>query len=375
VRPLLAALLLSCAEPATVASSSAPIFGGEPASDPTTVAIHPRRTACVERTAAACSGVVVEKRLVLTAAHCIEVSAPAAYEVLFGDRADDAAAKRIVVLASKRHPSYDEATHAFDVGLMLLAEDAPVAPVSRATEPPRVDDRVDAVGFGVTTLDGVPVEKRKGSMLVTAVTDNAFETGPSPGMSCHGDSGGPIFRSGQLLGITASGDPGCLKYANNVRLDAVDDFVNAWTLPTPTIGPDRACASTCSLDSECAAGLVCAAGSEGRRCTLPGLPAGGFGDLCTMTCGEGETCARISPDACRCHRPCGGVPPIPSASVSTAPVTRAGGGGCAMGRASPDAWLLTLAALACGVGRRLSTSRRGSRETARRAPGDGDRSA
>jgi hypothetical protein len=169
------------------------------------------------------------------------------------------------------------------------------------------------VGFGVPAAGQLATgEKRTGWMAIGEVTSTSVTAVPSPAMSCTGDSGGPVFSGEVLLGVTASGDPGCRTSAFNVRVDAaLGDFIQPFLAETdaaPSGYGDTAstgfCARPCSSSGDCPAGLACDSG----RCMLRSLQDGDFGESCDtdQQCAS-RTCARLLPegaDACRCFRPC-----------------------------------------------------------------------
>lgn len=247
-RAVLAALLVvACSEPqSTWGEASAPIVGGAAATDPAVVGIHTRRTSC---TGVApdilCSGTLIAKRVVLTAAHCVEPEVSGVgYEVMFGKSSDDPAATRRVVLTVERHPQFVKSTYAFDVALLLLGEEGPVEPVALDAAPPvpAIGDRVRAVGFGVAVRDGTPGIKREGAMRVRSVKDVSFESTPDPAMTCIGDSGGPVFLEGTagapaLVAVTSSGDVPCKEFARNYRIDSVRPFIDAFVAKAELLPP------------------------------------------------------------------------------------------------------------------------------------------
>jgi len=376
------ALVVSCSAP-ELSTSRAPVIGGSPASDPAVVAIHGRRTVCDDSVpAAACSGTLIAKRVVLTAGHCVEPEVSGkGYEVVFGD-VSDKAAQRLIVVQIAHHPKYRRAGYVFDVALLLLGDEAPVTPVALSEAPavPVVGDLVRAVGFGVSSADDKPGIKREGVMAVRSIGAETFESTPSPGMSCVGDSGGPVFLLSEtgpqtLIGVTSSGDTPCKEYARNYRVDAVRDFIDPFVEranmlpkgpPKASIGPESFCSAPCAASSECPAGLLCSEQGVGvKRCVLPGIVPGTFGERCSTKdpCAAGESCVRFWTSGdfeCLCHRPCSGGPtppppldggiPAPPGSASPAEY-RAGGGGCAHGRATTSSWGW-LAALAWITARR-----------------------
>jgi hypothetical protein len=212
------------------------------------------------------------------------------------------------------------------------------------------------LGYGDTKdATAAPGQRRQGTLAVTQVEPAAFHAGPSPGMSCVGDSGGPVLVSDGarevLTGITVSGDVACRTEALNVRVDALlEGFIRPFLSETPgqdapTLHADALCRETCTRDSECPSGLTCVS-SQGApaHCLLPALQEGDFGAVCTedATCGTGGVCARLEAegaDACRCFTPCAETPdPTPPG-----PTPGKDEGGCT---GAPGPLGLTLLALA-----------------------------
>lgn len=362
-----AALLCGCAA-TDVGGARRAIVGGEVHSgDPAVVALVARRLRCGDdRPQVICSGTLVGPRVVLMAAHCTDLFGPnAPYEVMFGASFDDPDVRFVRVTSVEADPAFVRDTHEHDVAVAVLAETAPTDPVPLPTsvlDADAVGLPARIVGFGVDSdvvmADG---EKRQGTMTVSSVDPGLFEATPDPSNTCEADSGGPVFveldGTEQLVGVTVSGDPSCTRFALNVRVDAVLDFLEpaleAHSGPPPdpgaTLEAGALCGATCEDDAQCPAGLSCERGpSSDPQCLLPGLPAGNYTDACSTDdeCGSG-ICARLASagaDACRCLEPCETVrPPGDDDSGCAATHDRHGGAGTG---------LLLLACTAVGARRR-----------------------
>jgi Trypsin len=373
-RLFLVLLLTSCAPTAPEAEAPPPaaglsravVGGTEAPEDAAVVALVARRTRCTgESLTLLCSGALIAPDVVLTAAHCLDIfgTEGAYYEVFLGARLLPEPEGRFVrVAGAARHPGYEPATHALDAALLRLAAPVEVSPLPlpwpgwgalEGGQPAR------AVGFGDTRDASAPAGlRRQGGLVVTEVEEGAFRAGPSPAMSCVGDSGGPVLvRGGDgrevLAGLTASGDVACRAEAFNVRVDALlEDFVQPFLAagpeaPGPVLAVESLCAAPCMRDAECPSGLLCVPPAEGApgRCLQPALREGDYGAPCVEDgqCGAGGLCARLEPEgeaACRCFTPCGQTPPVEAQGCSGAP----GPGGLA--------WLAVVAGL-------LRLSRRG----------------
>ena len=229
------------------------------------------RPLCSEEFTIVCTGTVVGPRTVLTAAHCVPPGA--AREVRVG-------AKLVVVTEAIRHPSFDDATHAFDLAILKLAEPADVAPIAMPTatlDASFVGAAARIVGFGVESAGAIADgNRRSGSMQIESIDARTFVATPNPGNTCGGDSGGPVFvtvgASEQLLGITVAGDPTCVARAVDGRVDiSVADFLtDAIAAPAPAPPPGPPCMKPPGMDEEgsCASSAPTSAWLVLLACTL-----------------------------------------------------------------------------------------------------------
>lgn len=324
--------------------SSAIVSGDADISDPAVVAIGPRRVHCDDTLQPFCSGVLVASQVVLTAAHCFSGQRPGEpYEVFFGNdvtgNGETHGVTRVVT-----PDAYDGGNGSGDLALLFL--DAPVSTsvvtIGSISESD-VGKTVTMVGFGIANPDdgGGVGTKRTGTAQISSVESGELRITPSPSMSCDGDSGGPVFLDGSLIGITSYGDPGCTMFAENARVDAyqssfitplldIDAGASVYALDAP---PQNVCGTSCTDATQCDFGFDCPASADGTgHCTLNGLPPGDFGSLNCATDDDcaSNTCARVAsaPNSCFCLTPCNVAPPnldaAPDANVSSSPPTSSG---------------------------------------------------
>lgn len=349
-RLALLALLAGCAE--EVATSSSAITNGSAAPDDgAVVALVHRSVRCeAEDTPVACTGTLVAPRVVVTAAHCLEMGPANALEAFFGAVYPDRGT-RVPVAFGRAHPMFDPATHANDVAVLVLAADAPrnAMPIAMRSAPPPdlAGTDVRVVGYGVTDSAASDVgTRRQGIARVTETGTDEIRMTPGPSMSCQGDSGGPVLAptgaagAEELVGVTSWGDPACTQFGVATRIDRYRAFVqsvveDATSLPArrPFDPAEDFCAATCATDADCPDETICFA----EHCSYRGLPASTFVDACTA---DGACqCVAMPDGACRELVPCFRE----EGDTCHAPAPADAGCGC---RSSGDGGMLVVGALA-----------------------------
>jgi hypothetical protein len=352
-----ALLLSACAGTAEpIGEESQAITSGSPASDAAVVALVDRRTSSsAPPPSVRCSGSVIAERLVLTAAHCIQQRARGVLEVFFGTSPGAPGGEFRAVTAHRVHPSYDHQFDDHDVALVWLEAPAPVVPVAMLADalPASALGRPGRlVGFGHTVAGGddAAPEKRTGDVLLSELSEHTVRYGAAPGMSCNGDSGGPLLvdvGEGEMLaGVVSSGDARCRRFGVAARIDVqraefVEPLLDGAPPRTAGIDVEALCRTTCTDDGECPHDLVCLGDLAGiHRCVLPNLPAGAFESSCESDeeC-SGGSCVPLGGRG-RCFRPC---------ADDTSPTQREASGACSLhapAHGPAGTWMAALAHLA-----------------------------
>lgn len=250
-------LLAGCATD-PVSTLDQAIVGGQianPADFPTVVALEEQPGNWF------CTGTLIDKKWVLTAAHCVDEGPTTGLHVRFDDAdVNDVTGGRVVAVAAiHAHTGFDWDAWDNDVALLELAEevtDRPATPLHRALVPAGTE--VLDVGYGVADNNDQGGGLLREVGKITAACAGANDPGVSDANllcmdasdgrgSCFGDSGGPTFATiggtRVVVGITSGGTgEACgagwdLYTSVYAELDFIDGVMNAAPPPPPEPAP------------------------------------------------------------------------------------------------------------------------------------------
>jgi hypothetical protein len=201
----LAAGALLCPLPA------AAILGGAPAEAP----VAAQMALIVSTRGASCTGVVLTRDLLLTAAHCVQPVGDYAVVVFQVGAPKIVPAARIVL-----HPRFDPEQFRTrrptpDLALVKISEALPASfrPARLAQEkaPPRAGDRFTLAGYGMTREGDGKSAGKAHSLTLPSIGNTIDATGVimvrlaagggQAAGACTGDSGGPVFRGAEVAAI------------------------------------------------------------------------------------------------------------------------------------------------------------------------------
>lgn len=206
---LAASVLLSLALLAP--SPATAMLGGGPAS----AKVKAQAALIVSTRGASCTGAVLTHNLLLTAAHCVGPQSDYAV-VIF----EQGGPRVVPVVRMELHPRFDPAHFKTrrptpDLALVQIAEPLPphYDPVflERSLMQPRAGEYFTLAGFGVTEEGNGKSAGRLHTVVLPAIGNTVDASGVimvrlsgSNGKdagACTGDSGGPVFRGGDLAAI------------------------------------------------------------------------------------------------------------------------------------------------------------------------------
>lgn len=220
-----------------------------------------------------CTATLIDRRTLLTAAHCVDPSILGATSVtIYATNAPNENQINGVntwrVTETRKHPNWNSATLSGDIAMALLEAAPNVTPKAWNQQSLASGQAVRSVGYGTIGNDVGSGTKRTVDLIINQLSPTLLYVGNGVNKGiCHGDSGGPTFRTfsdgvERVVGVhsfTMTED--CTEGAAT-RVDAYRSFIQSWLSEkeAATCATDGRCAANCAqvdLDCVCRADGQC----------------------------------------------------------------------------------------------------------------------
>lgn len=137
-----------------------------------------------------CTATLIDAQTAITAAHCV---------VLAGDAPLEFAGELVI---ASHHPGWQEGDFVNDIAILVLARPVVGPRAELSQERPSTGDELQAVGYRTEARIDLTLSVRR-------VVDSTIAVTPTAGGNiCKGDSGGPSFRNGLMVGVHSRSDCG-----------------------------------------------------------------------------------------------------------------------------------------------------------------------
>ncbi len=193
-----------------------------------------------------CSGTLISKNLILTAAHCVDGAKVEKVAISFTTEETTVYNPAMMrkVKAIKANPKFDQPAGKNDIALIVIEDVAPsIAKPIEILEPEYnlvVGQKMLLAGFGVTddTISAEPTSLQQVRVKLAKILDTILVTNQTEGGgACNGDSGGPAYleKNNQLYvyGITRGPHEGandCHHYGEYTYASKFKEFILATAL-------------------------------------------------------------------------------------------------------------------------------------------------
>ncbi len=256
--------LASCSQELQTSSDDSAIVGGTATTEYPSVAYISTTIADGAGTFA-CTATLITPRVLLTAAHCIDLSeGPVeAISAYFGTtvRGQDSDFIQEIPATDWIHKPWNFSGG--DIALILLEHDSDVEPIPFNSQPLNggaIGVLTHVIGWGNTVFESGAGRKRHMQTPITGLSSGVMHYGNDNTNTCQGDSGGPglvTFSDGveRVTSITSNGPQGCGGTSSATRVALHTSWINSWVSQKDVAQPPTVSFATPDDGAEVTAGF------------------------------------------------------------------------------------------------------------------------